>query len=65
MYQTMYRYNNLHYEDAYLAASFRVCGEIWTIMGLDLFLFENLNGLLKKFVHGTRFVSNQVRIIGI
>ena len=37
-------------------------GPLWAYSG---FFFENVSGGLKKFVHGTRFVSNQVRIIGI
>ena len=37
-------------------------GPLWTSFSL---FFENLNGVLKKFVHGTRFVFNQVRTIGI
>lgn len=33
-------------------------GALWAY---SCFWFENLNGMLKKIVHGTRYVSNQVR----
>ena len=41
----------------YLPDMFEKWGTLWAY---SCFWFESLNGLLKKFVHGTRYVSSQV-----